>query len=323
MISLLKNAADIKGTTGEIRAGGTDLQDRYRLGVSEGPIIDIHKLDFGGIELQKDGSVMIGANVTIDEVGQSEVVQAGYGALAKAANGLATPQIRWAASLGGGLLQKTRCAYYRHPDLPCPKKGDDTCGAREGVHTNGVVFDNGGCAHPHPSTLATALLAYDATIVTTERKMSVADLYGDGTSVDRDHLLSADEILTHVVLPPPAAGEKTAYFRAISRFEAEWPIVECSVRIVIEGDHIAAVGLGVGGVSNIPLRLGAVEAALINKPATRDILEKAAQAATIGANPLPQSAWKADVMVNTILHTLEMALEDELGVSVTDSELGR
>lgn len=310
MITVLKNAADIKDATGEIRAGGTDLQDRYRLGVSEGPITDIHKLDFGGIETLKDGSLKIGADVTIHEFGQSLIVQTGYGALAKAANGLATPQIRWAASFGGGLLQKTRCAYFRHPDLPCTKKGDAACGAREGVHTNGVIFDNGGCAHPHPSTLATALLAYDASIVTTKREMPVADLYGDGTIHDRDHLLNTDEILTDIILPPAVDGEKTAYFRSISRFEAEWPIVECSARLLIENDHITAAGIGVGGVANIPHRFVVVEAALIGQTATSETLQEAAQVASKGTKPLPQSAWKVDVMEATILHTLELALTD-------------
>jgi len=226
MLKLLTNSEDIKSANGEIRAGGTDLHDRYRMGVSAGAIIDIHKLDFGGFLENADGSLTIGANVTIDEVGQHPNIQSGYGALSKAANGLATPQIRWAASFGGSLLQKTRCSYYRHPHLPCTKKGDAECGGRTGQHPNGVIFDNGGCAHSHSSTLATALLAYNATVRTTEREMPVADLYGDGSTHDRDHVLNENEILTHVILPPAVTGEKTAYFRSISRFEAEWPIVE-------------------------------------------------------------------------------------------------
>lgn len=310
MITLLSKATDIKDAVGEIRAGGTDLHDRYRLGVSEGPIIDIHKLDFGGFETLKDGSLKIGANVTIDDVGQNAAVQSSYGALAKAANGLATPQIRWAASFGGSLLQKTRCAYFRHPDLPCPKKGDAECGARNGIHSNGVIFDNGGCAHPHPSTLATALLAYDATIVTTEREMPVAGLYGDGSAMDRDHLLQCNEILTHVVLPPAVEGEKTAYFRSISRFEAEWPIVECSVRLVVENGLIAAAGIGVGGVASVPMRLSATEAALIGKAANSATLEQSAQMTADGSNPLSQTAWKVEMMVNTLIHTLELALAE-------------
>lgn len=310
MLKILINSTDIQGANGEIRAGGTDLQDRYRMGVSAGAIIDIHKLDFGGNVENTDGALTIGANVTIDEVGQHPTIQSGYGALSKAANGLATPQIRWAASLGGGLLQKTRCSYFRHPDLSCTKKGDTECGGRNGQHSNGVVFDKGGCAHSHSSTLATALLAYNASIRTTEREMPIADLYGDGLVHDRDHLLNENEILTHVILPPAIINEKTAYFRSISRFEAEWPIVECSVRLVVADGVITDAGVGVGGVSQIPLRLSNVEAALLGKPAIGTTLETAARVSVENTNPLPQSAWKVEVMVNTILHTLEMALDN-------------
>jgi len=223
MLKLLTNPEDIKGAVGEIRASGTDVHDRYRMGVSAGAIIDIHKLDFGGIVENVDGSQTIGANVSIDEVGQDLKIQTGYGALAKAANGLATPQIRWAASFGGSLLQKTRCSYFRHPHLPCTKKGDEACSGVDGHHPNGVIFNKGGCPHPHPSTLATALLAYGASVRTTEREMQIADLYGDGSVHNKDHLLNENEILTHIILPPTVDGEKTAYFRSISRFEAEWP----------------------------------------------------------------------------------------------------
>lgn len=310
MLKILSKTEDIQGVNGEIRAGGTDLHDRYRMGVSEGAIIDIHKLDFGGFVENADSSLTIGANVTIDEVGQNPQIQSGYGTLSQAANGLATPQIRWAASFGGSLLQKTRCSYFRHPDLTCTKKGDAECGGRNGQHPNGVVFDKGGCAHSHASTLATALLVYNATVRTTEREMPIADLYGDGSAHDRDHIMNENEILTHVILPPVVPGEKTAYFRSISRFEAEWPIVECSVRLLVVDGLITDAGIGVGGVSQIPLRLSNVEAALIGQAATQLTLEKAARVSAENANPLPQSAWKVEMMVNTILHTLEMTLKE-------------
>lgn len=121
-------------------------------------------------------------------------------------------------------------------------------------------------------------------------------------------MLNKNEILTHVILPPADSDEKTAYFRSISRFEAEWPIVECSVRLVVKNDMITDAGIAVGGVSQIPLRLSNVEAALIGKAATQSTLEAAARVSAENANPLPQTEWKVDIMVNTILHTLEMAI---------------
>ncbi|MEM9774706.1 MAG: FAD binding domain-containing protein [Chloroflexota bacterium] len=310
MLTVIKQIDELAGANGEIRAGGTDLHDRYRLGVSDGPIVDIHALPgLKEIVQAADGSVTIGALVTIDEVGNNPITAENYAGLAKAANGLATPQIRWAASFGGSLLQKTHCWYFRHPLLLCCKKGDAVCGGREGHHSNGVIFDKGGCSHPHASTLGGSLMAYNATVRTNKREMSIFDLYGDGSAHDRDHMLDDDEILTHVMLPAPAAGEKTAYFRSISRFEAEWPIVECTVRLVVEDDSITDAGIGVGGVSQVPLKLPKVEAALIGKPATQATLEQAAEASAEGANPLPQAAWKVEMLVGTLLTTLEMALE--------------
>ncbi|MEM7134396.1 MAG: hypothetical protein AAF702_49460 [Chloroflexota bacterium] len=116
--------------------------------------------------------------------------------------------------------------------------------------------------------------------------------------------------MTHVVLPAPAAGEKNAYFRSISRFEAEWPIVECTVRLVVDGDTITDAGMGVGDVSQIPLKMTNIEAALIGQPATQTTLKQATQRSAEGANPLPQAVWKVDMLVGTLLTTLEMALAE-------------
>ena len=311
MLTVIKQLEEISGAKGEIRAGGTDLHDRYRMGVSDGPVVDIHALaGLNEITQAADGSTTIGALVTVDEVGNNPITAGSYSGLAKAANGLATPQIRWAASFGGSLLQKSRCWYLRHPDLDCTKKGDATCGGREGHHPNGVIFDKGGCAHHHASTLGGSLMAYNAMVKTNKRDLSIVDLYGDGSAHDRDHMLDDGEILTHIMLPAPAAGEKTAYFRSISRFEAEWPIVECTVRLVVDGDTISDAGIGVGGVSQIPLKMTNVEAALIGQPATPATLEQAAKTSAEGANPLPQAAWKVDMLIGTLLTTLEMALEN-------------
>lgn len=310
MLTEINDLKNMAGATGEIRAGGTDLQDRYRMGISDGPIIDIFGLpDMRGITRSPDGATTIGALATIDEVAKHPLIAGDYMGISQTANGLATPQIRWAATIGGALLQRTRCAYYRHPDLPCTKKGDDHCGAREGVHTNGVLFDRGGCAHPHPSSLGMALLAYEADVKTSERpKLSVPELYGDGSDHARDHLLAEGEILTHVVLPPPAKKERTAYFRSISRFEAEWPIVECMVRLTLEGKKIGIARVAVGGVCQVPLRLENVESALIGRPATEATFAEAAQQSIEGANPLPDAAWKLKMLTGTVLTTLEMAV---------------
>jgi xanthine dehydrogenase YagS FAD-binding subunit len=310
MLTIVHSAEEVHAAPGEIRAGGTDLHDRYRLGVSSGPIVDIYKLPgLGAIEQASDGSTTIGALVTIDEVARNPITAGEYGGLAKAAAGLATPQIRWAATMGGALLQRTRCWFFRHPDYHCFKRGGDECYARDRHNPNGVIFDAGGCVYPHPSTLGAALLAYDAEVeVFGKGRRPIAELFGDGSDPTRDHLLDDGDLLTQIILPPPVPGEQNAYFRAIARFEAEWPIVECMVRLVIEDRTIKAAGIGVGGVAAVPMRLASVEAALVGQTADHATLERAALISAQHVNPLPQTAHKVDFLVGTLRETLEQAL---------------
>jgi len=296
---------------GELRAGGTDVQERRRSGIASGPVVDIRRLPgYDAIAWNDDGAASIGALVTIDAVATDAQIRRHYAGLAQAAAGLATPQIRWMSTMGGALLQRTRCAYYRHPAFTCFKSGGEGCPARTGHNPNGVVFDLGPCVYPHPATLGMALLAYEAQVDVYERgTRPITALYGDGSDPTRDHLLDADELLTHIRLPPPVAGEQAAYFRSISRAEAEWPIVEALVRFVVEDGTITMARVGVGGVATIPLRLSSVEAALEQQPATPETLENAAAAAADGVNPLPQTRHKVTFLTNTVLETLERALQ--------------
>lgn len=312
MLTIVTRPEEVRTALGELRAGGTDLHDRYRLGVSAGPIVDIHKLPgLDRIEQVADGSTTIGALATIDTVARHPIIAQGYGGLAKAAGALATPQIRWAATMGGALLQRTRCWFFRHPHYQCVKRGGDACYARDRHNPNGVIFDTGGCVYPHPSTLGAALLAYDAQFELFDAgPRPMAALFGDGSDATRDHMLEPGELLTRIILPPPVAGERTAYFRSIARFEAEWPIVECMVRLVVEEGTITGAGVGAGGVAAVPMRLHNVEAALVGQPATQATLARAAELSVEPANPLPQTAHKIDFLVGTLLDTLEQALAD-------------
>ncbi|SFP61977.1 FAD binding domain-containing protein [Tranquillimonas alkanivorans] len=311
MLTRLHTLAQASQADGEFRAGGTDLHDRLRSGVSDGPLVDIIGLPgLDGIDRQDDGCE-IGALLSLDGLARNPDIVRDYPGLAQAAAGLATPQIRRAATVGGCLLQRTRCAYFRHPDLACTRKGDAACGGRKGVHDNGVIFDQGGCAHPHASSLGMALLAYDGRVRTTEREMSIADLYGGGSAHDRDHLLAPGELLTHVLLPPPAPGERAAYLRAISRAEAEWPIVESLVRLFVNNGTVTEARVAAGAVSQVPLRLHGVEAALVGRPAQAGTWGAAAARAGEGANPLPQAAWKVTMLERTVLTALEQAAAHE------------
>ncbi len=310
MITLANTITEAIQATGEIRAGGTDVQDRRRHHLSQGALVDISRIaGLNAITWREDGGANLGAQVTIDTVAQAKEIMAHYPGLALAAGALATPQIRRMASLGGSLLQRTRCWYFRHPDFDCFKGGGEGCPARTGDHRFGVYFDLGPCAFPHPSTLGMALLAYEAEVaINGQTWRPITAVYGDGTDPTRDHLLAPGELLTAVRLPPPVAHEGAAYFRAISRARAEWPLVEVVARLVVTAGIIHFARVGMGGVANIPLRLPAVEVALIGQPATAVTFAAAAETAAAGAHPLPMTQYKEKLIYGTVYETLQRAV---------------
>jgi xanthine dehydrogenase YagS FAD-binding subunit len=180
----------------EFRAAGTDLSERRRSGVSRGPMIDIASGE-RGISWGEDGAATLGALTTIAVIAADARLGAAYPGIAASAKGLATPQVRHLATLGGNLAQRSRCWYFRNPHIDCLKKGGNTCPARSGNHLYGVAFDLGPCVAPHPSTMAAALLAYDARIATDRRDgLTIAELLGDGSNGRADHALPPGEMIT-------------------------------------------------------------------------------------------------------------------------------
>jgi xanthine dehydrogenase YagS FAD-binding subunit len=233
---------------------------------------------------------------------------AAYPALAAAATALATPQIRAAATVGGNLLQRNRCWYYRNPHFSCFQTGGDTCPARTGENLYSAVIDQGPCVAPHPSSLAMVLLAHDATVEVHARGMlAVPELYGDGSDPTRDNLLADGEVLLAVELPAPIGGERAAYQRATARVGAEWPLVEAVARLVRSDTTITFAAVTVGGVARTPVRLTEVEAALVGQPATPETLHAASARATSRCAPLAQTGYKVGLLRDTTLDVLERA----------------
>lgn len=310
MIVLPQTLEEAAAARGEFRVGGTDLQERFRSGVTRGPVVDLARIEgLDEIRWDERGAARIGAMVRIAALARDEHLRTAYPGLAAAADGLATPQIREMGTLGGNLAQRTRCSYFRHPYFTCHKKGGDSCPAREGDYLHGVLFDLGPCCAPHPSTLGMALLAYEAQVeVHGGPARAASDLFGDGSDPSRDAQLKPGEIIIQIALPPPLGGERAAYFRAISRATGEWPLVEALARLAVENGSVAFARIAVGGVANIPLRLPKVEAALVGQPAMSQTFEAAARAAVEGANPLPSARYKMQLLVGTLLETLERAL---------------
>ncbi|MEA2916621.1 MAG: xanthine dehydrogenase YagS FAD-binding subunit [Bradyrhizobium sp.] len=300
-------SASMTASTAEFRAAGTDLSERRRSGVSKGPLIDIAATpDTIGMDWSPDGAVRIGAFTTNAAIAaDARIVQAHPG-LAAAAEGLATPQIRHLATLGGNLAQRSRCWYFRNPQFACLKKGGTECPARSGNHLYSVAFDLGPCVAPHPSTMAAALLAYEAKISTDRRSgLTIGELLGDGSNGAADHALAPSEMIRSIELPVPIPGERAFYKRAISRSHAEWPLVEVCARAVVSGGSFQFIRITAGGIAPVPLRLAASEAVLQAAPASPANIANAAKQATAGARPLPMTGYKLDLLRGVVQDLLE------------------
>ena len=287
-----------------VRSGGTDLQERLRSHNSQPHIVDLTGIaGFAGIT-RSDGRVRIGGGTTMAVVARG--LAESHPALAIATGSLATPQVRATGTFAGNLTQRTRCWYYRHPEIDCFKSGGDSCPARTGRHLYGVVFDRSECVHPHPSTIAMALLCHDVTVEMADGSTrTLGDVIGDGTDPTRDHRLAHGEVIAAIEVADGWAGERGAYFRSISRFEAEWPLVEAVTRGRFEGDRLAECALAIGGVATEPLRMAAAEEILTGAALDDTTIHRAAQACTEDASPLPETGYKVDLVVATVIETLE------------------
>jgi xanthine dehydrogenase YagS FAD-binding subunit len=282
----------------EFRAAGTDLSERRRSGVSRGPLLDlVRPSGTPDIAWDTSGAARISAFASIAAIATDPKLGAAYPGLTAAAASLATPQIRHVATLGGNLAQRSRCWYYRDPKIACLKKGGTICPAREGNHLYGVAFDLGPCVAPHPSTLAAALMAYDAAITTNLRqRLTMDQMLGDGSNGTIDHALLPGEIIESIELGIPVANERALYRRAISRSYAEWPLVEVVVRAVIADGTFKFVRIVSGAVAPVPIRHLAAESAAQGAAVNAATIAKAVAQSTLGAKPLAMTGYKLDLL---------------------------
>ncbi len=309
-LHLPKTIDEVLSLSGVLRAGGTDLQELRHMPIfGDRPVIDLRDVaGLSGLEITHEGA-RIGAAVILQHLADHPGIRTYYPGLAQACGALANPQIRNVATLAGSLLQAPRCWYYRHPEITCLRKGGDTCHARGGDHLFHVCFDTEPCAAPHPSTPGLALLAYEAGVefmVPGEvaiQTIGIADLLQpEGPTAIEGGLITA------IRLGPPLADERSAYMRASNRAYAEWALVEVLVRL-----RIAATGtiefarVCAGAVASTPLRLTKVEAALLGQTPDPATFERVAQLAREGANPLPMTSYKLDLLAAGVLEALELA----------------
>jgi len=307
-------ALDLLGYDGHVRplAGGTDLLPLLKADVSAAErLVDIKRIPElgGGIQATPDG-LHIGALSTLSDIEAHPDVRRQYAALAEAVATAATPQLRNMATLGGNLLQRPRCWYFRSRLFPCWLKGGDDCYAREGENQLHAIFGSSPCVAVHPSDAPAALLAFDAELHITgragTRQVRLADFFVEPTADHRlEHTLGADELVVSVRLPRPPDGVRSTYRKAMNRNVWAFALVGVAAVVQRTGQRITAARLVLNGVAPIPWRVEAAEQSLVGAEPSPAVFERAADAALATARPLGHNAYKLALARGLIVQALE------------------
>jgi CO/xanthine dehydrogenase FAD-binding subunit len=290
--------------------GGTNLVDLMRLGVEEPTrLVDVAHLPGNEVELRPDGSLLIGAAVSNSDLAADQTVRESHPVLAQAVLAGASGQIRNLATVGGNLLQRTRCSYFQDADKPCNKRDPGSgCPAREGEHHNLAIFGHSeACVATHPSDMAVALAALDAIVHVRgrdgERTIPIGDLHRlPGSEPQRDTVLDAGDLITAVEVPPLDIASR--YRKVRERASFAFALVSIAAALDVEGGTIRDVRIALGGVASKPWRARRAEETLRGAPAIAEEFLRAADAELDLAEPLRDNAYKVPLARNLIVRTL-------------------
>jgi xanthine dehydrogenase YagS FAD-binding subunit len=262
-------------------------------------LIDITGLPLRGISATASGGVRIGALATMADVADAPLVKAGFPAVSQALLASASPQLRNMATIGGNVLQRTRCAYFRDPSQACnkrkPGKGCAAIGGQNRLHA--VIGTSDDCICSHASDLAVALLAVDALVHTLgsagRRAIPAADFWVlPGKRPDIETVLRPGELVEAIELPPSAHARASTYLKVRERASYEFALVSVATALHVEGGTIRTARIALGGVAPKPWRAYEVEAALVGKPALPVTFALAAEIATQGMRGQGQNDFK-------------------------------
>jgi xanthine dehydrogenase YagS FAD-binding subunit len=292
------------------KAGGIDLLDLMKEGiVRPARVVNLKTIPgLDSLRLEPSGDLRIGALVTLAQIATAVEIRERCPALAQAAEHAATPQVRNAATIGGNLLQRPRCWYYRTEHFH--REGADLSAAGiRGEHQYHAIFDNRTSAMVHASTPATALLAFGASVELTRgsgrsRTAPIATfLLPPDPKREHDAAIESDEILTAVIVPAPE-GIRSAYHKQTERESYDWPICDVAVALHLDAGVVREASIALGWVAPTPRRATAAEAVLRGTQVTDDVARRAARAAVEGATPLPKNAYKVPILEAVVRRTI-------------------
>ncbi|CDP85991.1 MULTISPECIES: FAD binding domain-containing protein [Mycolicibacterium] len=303
---------------GAFLAGGTNLVDHMKLGVTEPDLlVDVSHLDLSEIAVTDDGGVRIGANVRNSDLAADPVIRSHYPMLARALLSGASGQLRNAATTAGNLLQRTRCVYFQDVTTPCNKRDPGSgCSALDGyVRYHAIFGASPHCVAVHPSDMAVAMCALDAQVVVRtrdgERRIPVDEFYRlPGDEPVRDTVLGHGELITGVELPPPPGGAVSDYRKVRDRASYAFALVSVAAELTFTSTfQIGSARIALGGVAHKPWRARRAEHVLTGDQPSAETFDAAAEAELKQAEPLPGNEFKVDLARRTLVAQLRMLTE--------------
>lgn len=300
-----------------VKAGGVDLLDLLKDGLLA-PSKLVNLRDVSGLDAvveEADGSLRVGPMVTLAALAVHPLVRERYPALADALAGAASPQIRNVATLGGNLLQRPRCWYFRSHAFHCLRKGGGHCFAIDGENQYHAIFNNMPCAIVHPSTAATALVALGATVELTDaasvtRRLRLEDFFVPvERDLQRENDIRPQELLTAVVLPKLPTSTRMAHIKQGEKDSFDWPLADVAVVLALDSEgKCSRASIILGAAAPVPHRARAAEAALAGKGIDEGTAAQAARAALAGATPLSKNAYKLPLFETLVRRALLKAI---------------
>jgi xanthine dehydrogenase YagS FAD-binding subunit len=299
-------------------SGGTNLLDLMKLEIEQPThLVDISRLPLKAIEELPDGGLRIGAQAANSDTAADARVRIRYPVLSQALLAGASGQLRNKASIGGNLLQRTRCPYFYDTVSGCNKRTPGSgCSAIGGINRiHAILGASDACIATHPSDMAVALAVLEARIELlaadhAARSIAIADFHRlPGETPHIETVLRPGEMITGVVLPAPPLGRQV-YRKVRDRASYEFALVSVAAIVAAEGGTITSARIAFGGVAHKPWRSSEAEAALLGRPATMATYRAAAEAAMKNAVGRGQNDFKIDLAKRTLCRTLAHAAQE-------------
>ncbi|WP_329333172.1 xanthine dehydrogenase family protein subunit M [Streptomyces sp. NBC_01352] len=309
-----REALDAGRHGGRYIAGGTTLVDLMRETVERPEtLVDITGLPLREVTVTERGGLRIGALVSMAETAANRKVRTTYPVVSEALELSASAQLRNMATIGGNIMQRTRCTYFRDVTADCNKREPGSgCAALEGFNrTHAILGTSGACAATHPSDVAVAFAALEARVHLLgpegERTVPFADfLLRPGSTPQREQALKQGELITAVEIPALPRPLKSGYLKVRDRQSYEFALTSAAVALHVRGGVIREAKVAAGGVGTVPWKLPAVEQHLVGERPSESLWAAAAERAAEGARPLQHNRFKVELLKRTVERQLRV-----------------